>query len=383
MAIKETMNSQERLNAAIKMQPVDRVPVCMMTMFFCARYQGVLIEDFLADDDIFEDAIEKTFNDFGGWDIIFSAGRLKPILFSHNIPAQIKMPGKGLPSDVVWQFDEKELMTVEDYDYVIENGWDKFFWGKYLPRMIPGKKPGFLGMVTTIPELILSEKRQIKGIKRWAERNHPTLMPGAIGHPFEILSGARSMAEFSKDLFRYPDKVKAAIESMMPDVIKLGLRKSKNTGIPRIMHGAARGSGSFISPKMFEEFYWPGMKHMIESFYDEGVITLLHHDSDWTKMLDFFKDIPRGAAILELDGETDIFKAKEILGDHLCIMGDVPAALLSLGTPEKVEEYVKRLIDEIGKGNGFILSSGCEVPVDAKPENFQIMIDTAKNYYPH
>ena len=43
--VKETMTAHERLDAAIAMQPVDRVPVCLMATFFCARHQGVLTED--------------------------------------------------------------------------------------------------------------------------------------------------------------------------------------------------------------------------------------------------------------------------------------------------------------------------------------------------
>ena len=122
---------------------------------------------------------------------------------------------------------------------------------------------------------------------------------------------------------------------------------------------------------------------MVETFYSEGIQVLLHHDSNWTPMLDFLKDLPKGSAILELDGDTDIFKAKEVLGDHMCLMGDVPAYLFTLGTTEEIEAYVKRLINEVGKGSGFILSSGCEIPADAKRENIQTVIDTAKNYYPH
>jgi len=63
-------------------------------------------------------------------------------------------------------------------------------------------------------------------------------------------------------------------------------------------------------------------------------------------------------------------------------MGDVPASLLVLGTPKEVAEYCTKLIDVVGKGGGFILSSGCFVPIDAKFENVKTMIDSAKNHAP-
>jgi len=64
----------------------------------------------------------------------------------------------------------------------------------------------------------------------------------------------------------------------------------------------------------------------------------------------------------------------------LCIYGDLPAAMLSHGKPEEVEAYCKKLIDEVGRDGGFILGSGCAVPPDCKPENFRMMLETAKHY---
>jgi len=41
------------------------------------------------------------------------------------------------------------------------------------------------------------------------------------------------------------------------------------------------------------------------------------------------------------------------------------------------------LIDVVGKGGGFILSTGCDCPIDAKPENVRTMIEVGKTYYPY
>lgn len=68
------------------------------------------------------------------------------------------------------------------------------------------------------------------------------------------------------------------------------------------------------------------------------------------------------------------------MGDHICICGDLPATLLSLGTPEEVDAYCERLIREVGRGGGFILSSGCSTPPDAKPENVRAMVDAVRKH---
>jgi len=64
----------------------------------------------------------------------------------------------------------------------------------------------------------------------------------------------------------------------------------------------------------------------------------------------------------------------------MCISGDVPASLLTLGTPQEVSAYCRRLIDVVGEGGGFMLTTGCECPIDAKRENIRAMVETGKSY---
>jgi len=82
---------------------------------------------------------------------------------------------------------------------------------------------------------------------------------------------------------------------------------------------------------------------------------------------------------MELDSKTDIRKAKEILGDMMCILGDVPAELLAFGTYDEVYAHTTKLIDDIGPV-GYIVASGCDIPSNAKPENVKAMADAAHNY---
>jgi len=76
---------------------------------------------------------------------------------------------------------------------------------------------------------------------------------------------------------------------------------------------------------------------------------------------------------------TDIFKAKEVLGDTVCIRGNVPLSIMSTGTPDDVKDYCKKLIDVVGKGGGFIMDSSTVLD-DAKPENLKAMMDYTKEY---
>ena len=186
------------------------------------------------------------------------------------------------------------------------------------------------------------------------------------------------MVPFTQDLYYAPEPVERALERMTADLIAEKVAFAKSTGIDVWLLTEERASGFFFPPAVFERFWWPYTREIVEAFWSEGIVTLFHLDTCWNENLPYFKDLPRGSAILELDGTTDIFAAKEILRGHLCLKGDVPAALLSIGKPEDVEAYCRKLIDEVGGDGGFILSSGCSVPADARPENFRAMVETGK-----
>ena len=141
-----------------------------------------------------------------------------------------------------------------------------------------------------------------------------------------------------------------------------------------------RGSGYYYPLELFERFEWPYLQRYVDALVSEGLTPWLHFDTDWGINLPYLTKLPKGKCICDLDGTTDIFKAKEILKDHMCISGDVPASLLTLGTPEEVQEYCKKLIDEVGEGGGFMLTTGCECPIDVKPENLKAMVETGKSY---
>jgi uroporphyrinogen-III decarboxylase len=72
-------------------------------------------------------------------------------------------------------------------------------------------------------------------------------------------------------------------------------------------------------------------------------------------------------------------KAKKVLGDKFCIQGNVPSSLICTGTPEKVKEYCRKLIEDCGPGGGYVLGAGC-IPDHPKLECVRAMMAAAKEY---
>ena len=129
------------------------------------------------------------------------------------------------------------------------------------------------------------------------------------------------------------------------------------------------------------EFVWPNLKKAILTTAKSGTIPILHFDSCWNRELETLKELPTRTCILMLDGSTDIRMVREILDDWMCLMRDVPAQLLAFGSENDVYTYVTKLIRDVGPQTGLIVSSGCDVPLNAKPETVAAMICAAKEYH--
>jgi len=384
--LKETMTPRERVQAAINLEPCDRIPVApLMDVMFASRHKGMTVAYGIAHSREGFQAIVDVFDEVGGWDAMILPGyslALTPELAAGALAAlavgRYKYPGMDpdIPLDSQPQVEEKEVLTKEDYDGIASLGL-KGFMEKNFQRFVPFSPEKVVAWTKS------QTSRYVKERETWDNKGIPSLCGAIVESPMMFLSTKRSLTAITLDLHRIPDRVQAAMDGMVDDLIQEAIAAAKLTGIPGVMLILERGGGFFYPLRIFERFEFPYVKKMVEAFAAAGLLTVMHFDQDWTLNLPYLKELPKKKCICELDSTTDIFKAKEILGDHMCIMGDVPASITAIGTPAEMEAYCKKLIDLIGKGKtGFILSSGCTVPADAKYENFKAMIDTAKTYLP-
>ncbi|MBN1322202.1 MAG: uroporphyrinogen-III decarboxylase [Thermoleophilia bacterium] len=375
------MTPRERIQAAIELRPVDRVPVIPKFDLFPFRYLGMKLADVVRDADLFQEAVERTNDEMGGGDAIYIGTQVVNELGFAGMGTAAKLPGIQLGEDEIWQMDEQEVMREEDYDLVKEEGW-----GVYLKAVYP--RLGYGVPVEELPARMQQiADRQIKDLLRWEKRGIPVYVGPGIFPAFEILTYTRSLKTTLVDIRRRPEKVLDAVAVIAEEQIEgarahaAKIRESTEHGTIAGVIGATRAS--FLRPEQFERFFWQFLKEAVDVLIELGVTPNLHFDGDWTRYLEYLLELPKGKVVLDLDGSTDIFKAKQILRGHMCIMGDVPASLLSLGSRDDVVAYCKNLIDVVAQDNGFILSSGCSVPIDARPENVRALIETAKSYYPH
>ena len=106
----------------------------------------------------------------------------------------------------------------------------------------------------------------------------------------------------------------------------------------------------------------------------------LHCDGNWDKNMEVLADLPPNVCTVQLDGASDIFRARKILGPDISILGDVSPLMLYMAEPEEVDAYCKRLIEEVGADGAFTLGAGCEIPYNAKIENVKTMNESVRKY---
>ncbi|HEY3425520.1 MAG TPA: uroporphyrinogen decarboxylase family protein [Negativicutes bacterium] len=353
----------KRLKQAIALEKPDRTPVILTADAFHAMQMGVKLSDFCASVKTSHKTMLKSMQALGDVDGAGGAfGSAK--FFPLKSYAKIKLPGRELPENALWQVDEKESMTIEDYDTILAHGWNTFRQEYFANRLnLP---------VSAMLEELAETPRMIKNFENAGYLIYSRGMSITVN---DFLSGGRSMAKFMRDLYKIPDKVEAVLDIILEETLTELRQQIRLTKPLVLIISPARGASEFFSPKLWERFVWKYLKATVEAIVEEGTVVDIHIDGNWERDLDHFRSLPKAKCVFETDSRTDIYKIKEVLGDHMCIKGDVPAALLTLGAPDEVYKYCTKLIQNMGPG--FILASGCTVPPNAKLENIKAMIAAA------
>jgi uroporphyrinogen-III decarboxylase len=180
------------------------------------------------------------------------------------------------------------------------------------------------------------------------------------------------------DMFKQPEKLIEYMEKTVPKTIQRSAAMVDLTGVPVVFMPLHRGADGFMSEKQFQTFYWPYLKRVILGCVEEGLVPVLFAEGGYNTRLEIIRDLPKGKVIWHFD-QTDMTRAKEILGNNACIMGNIPTSLLITGAPDDVKAHCKKLIETAGKSGGYIMAPGATAD-ESKVENLKAMLDAAKEY---
>lgn len=400
--------SINRIKDVIQLKEPDRIPVTVFPSMFPINYAGMTVEEVMYDYDKCVAAFKKFVLDFKP-DLQWGASAPGPGKFFEILDYKLfAWPGHGVDASHSYQCIEGEYMTANEYDLLITDP-SFYFRNFYLPRVY-GSLGGYsmLAPHTNILEIygvafnfipygLPPVQQTFKALfeagaeaLKWAgamggfdgemtAAGIPNILGGFTKAPFDALGDTlRGTKGIMLDIYRQPDKLIKAMEALTPIMIGMGVASAQQTGNPLIFIPLHKGADGFLSDEQFKKFYWPTLRQVILGLIDGGCVPFPAAEGGYNSRLNVIKDLPKGKTMWMFD-QTDIIKAKKIVGDTLCIFGNVPSSMLELSTPEEVKEYVKKLIDNVGKGGGFVMANGAFFD-RAKPENVETMISVTREY---
>lgn len=394
----------QRFRDALELRVPDRVPVAGLGGAFIYRRMGIPQKATMYDR--WEEAaaavvkFQQDFQPDSATATFMMSGPSMEFLGQTSM----KWAGCGLPDDVQYQYVEQEYMKADEYDAFLLDPSD-YVMRRFMPRMYTslkglGKMPWFgsdgiqiggrvfaamldpdvqeaLAVMKKAAEMSLEPLRvSMATSARLNAMGYPQFFLGFGAAPFDMLGDTlRGTRGILTDLYRCPEKVIRACEKI------LELTPSPDVPIgapPLVMMPLHKGDDTHISLAQFEKFYWPTFKEIMVRMIDDGLIPAPFAEGCYTKRLPYLTQMPE-ASVLWFFDRTDMHRAKDVLGGHSPIMGNVPITTIATGTPEQVRACCKDLIDYCGKGGGYILCSGTQLD-DAREENVRAMIDFTKEY---
>jgi uroporphyrinogen-III decarboxylase len=396
-----------RFIKAINLEEPDRVPVMLPEGFFPAFYAGGNLNRVMYDYGELRRAWLKFLREFD-LDIYEAPGLVLPGRAMEQADVKLLVwPGHGLPVDTdTYQYVEGEYMKADEYDRLIKDPSD--FWLRtFLPRAVgvlePLRELSQLTPMVGIPVFYFIQygrpeiQKALQALMevgneamKWMqvvmecgrevlEAGYPSMWGGISMAPFDMIGDTlRGTQGIMLDMYRQPDKLIEAMESVVPVAIESAIASANASGGPVVVLPLHKGDDTFMSDKQYEKFYWPTFRKLLMGIINEGIVPMMFAEGSYNRRLEVIKDLPRGSAIWWFD-RTDMVKAKKVLGNHACIAGNVPNSLLCTSTPQAVKEYCRQLIEDCGKGGGYILTVGAAMN-RGNPDNLRAMMAAAKEY---
>jgi hypothetical protein len=402
------LEREKRVTDTITLRKPDQIPISVTFGFFPARYCGYTMADMMYDPDKLWEANLKTILDFQP-DLGFNPfANFKGALLDILDFKQFQWPGRQLDVNVPFQFVEDEYMKADEYEHFLSDMTD-FMMRKYWPRICGSLKgfeklsplrnmiTNFMGLGTFVPftlpevqaaleamrkageEVLRVGSYSVRFAEKLKEEGFPLPSGAGTQTPFDTLGDFfRGTKGLMLDMYRLPNMVLKACDHLLPMMAEVAVKGARMSGNPRVSIPLHKGIDGFMSLDQFKKFYWPTLRELMMILINEGLTPVPFWEGDCVSRLEIIKDIPPAKAMYAFE-TTDLFKAKDVLGDRICIKGGVPISMLATGTPDDVSACCKRLIDYVGRDGGFLLSTSTSVE-DAKTENLRAMFDFTRGY---
>lgn len=236
------------------------------------------------------------------------------------------------------------------------------------PECVLRKNDPWIDLCCTACEMLVEQMGDVVGTS--ASLTGPMTAASSIYPISKLLVATRKQPELVHKLLRFSTDALIAVSE---EFAKCGVD---------IFICDPVASGDIMSEKAYRELVLPYTKELAPAIHMHGVAMGYHICGNTNKITEAM--LESGCDMLSVDVKVPLLRAKELGGDKVPIIGNVdPINTMMLGTPEDVREEVMRdIADCADSANGYIVSTGCDIPVDAPLENVYAFMDAVREYGP-
>jgi len=342
------MNSLERVSLSLQRKEIDYVPVYPLINSISRSYLGIDYKKWTLDWELCVQSILKATDDIDV-DVICTLQDLS--VEAADFGQKVDYP----PNDAAHPaLTDRLIADIDDYGKV----------KKVNPRVTPR----------------MSDQIKICDALVKAKGKEKPIVSFVYG-PLGVLSMMRGQAEMFLDCLDEPEKIHEAMEAVTDTLIDY-CAAIIETGVHAIMIDTLFASQSIMSKSMWNEFEAPYVKKIADYIHSTNTMVMIHNCGNGI-YFDAQIDAMRPHAISFLyppDDCKDFIETKQKYGDKTMLIGAITPSWLISATREEVIAECNKQMDEMAKGGGFILATGCEYPSGLDVGKAKIMVEAAKNY---
>ena len=197
---------------------------------------------------------------------------------------------------------------------------------------------------------------------------------------FERAWSLRSMPELMVDMLEAPEWVEELLDAILAYNLEL-IDELLKYDIHGILFGDDWGQqqGLLFGPAQWRRFIKPRLAQMIAAVKRAGKYAMVHSCG---RVQSLFPDlIEIGLDVFNpfQPDVMDVYAIKRQYGDRLTFYGGMSVqGLLPHGTPQQIRDETRRLMDEIGRGGGFIIGPSHHMPGDIPTDNMVAFIEAVR-----
>jgi len=130
-----------------------------------------------------------------------------------------------------------------------------------------------------------------------------------------------------------------------------------------------------LSPEQYKEFSLKPFKKLVSNLGNKSLI--LHICGNTRHLVELMCD--SGAVGFSLDSQVDFKALKTLVPKDIALIGNLaPVDVFLNSIPEAVEKATRELVEDMKDRKNFILSSGCDIPMETPLENIDAFMKVAR-----